>query len=129
MEEITDIDLENYRKDYVAYAGETLAAGVTIASREEVIAALKTVHDPEIPINIWDLGLVYKLEIKPDGDIYIEMTVTSPMCPVADILPNQAAQAVAGVKGTGRVEVKIVWEPAWDMSMLSEEAKAELEMF
>lgn len=129
MEEITDIDLENYRKDYVAYAGEALVEGETIASREDIIEALKTVHDPEIPINIWDLGLVYKLEQLDNGDVYIEMTVTSPMCPVADILPNQAAQAVSQIKGTGKIEVKIVWEPAWDMSMLSEEAKATLDVF
>ena len=129
MEEITDIDLENYKKDYVAKAGKPLALGTPTASREEIIEALKTVCDPEIMINIWDMGLVYKLEQKENGDIYIEMTVTSPMCPVAGVLPEQAAQAVAALDGTGEIEVKIVWEPAWSFEMLSDEAKAMFEVF
>lgn len=128
MEEITDIDLENYQKDYTAYAGNPLAEGAKSATREEIIEALKTVSDPEIAINIWDMGLVYKLEQKENGDVYVEMTVTSPMCPVADMLPNQAAIAVSQVNGVGCVEVKIVWEPAWDVSMISEDAKMMLDL-
>lgn len=128
MEEITDIDLENYKKDYTAHAGSPLPQGEAIASREEIIEALKTVCDPEIAINIWDMGLVYKLEQKENGDVYVEMTVTSPMCPVADMLPNQAAEAMAKVKGVGQIEVKIVWEPAWDMSMMSDDVKMMLDL-
>ncbi|MBQ9235226.1 MAG: DUF59 domain-containing protein [Alphaproteobacteria bacterium] len=129
MEEITDIDWETTPKDYTAHSGAPLVANTPIAKREAIIAALKTVSDPEITINIWDMGLVYKLEQKDNGDVYIEMTVTSPMCPVAEILPEQAAKAVAQVEGTGEVEVKVVWEPAWDISMLSEDAKAMIELF
>lgn len=128
MEEITDIDLENYKKDYTAHAGAPLPQGEAIASREEIIEALKTVCDPEIAINIWDMGLVYKLEQKENGDVYVEMTVTSPMCPVADMLPNQAAEAMSKVKGVGQIEVKIVWEPAWDMSMMSDDVKMMLDL-
>ena len=129
MEEITDINPEDYKKDYVAKAGSPLAEGEAIASRNDIIEALKTVSDPEIMINIWDMGLVYKIEQKDNADVYIEMTVTSPMCPVAGVLPQQAADAVASVKGVGEVEVKIVWEPAWSLANLSDEAKEMFELF
>ena len=114
-------------KDYVAHAkgdGDSI-----IASRQDIINALKTVTDPEIMINIYDLGLVYNIEQKENGDIFVDMTVTSPMCPVAGILPQQAADAISLVKGTNNIEVKIVWEPVWSIDRLSEEAKAALDMF
>lgn len=129
MEEIKDFNPEDYKKDYVATAGTPLAEGENLASREQIIEALKTVSDPEIMINIWDMGLVYKIEQQAMGKVYIEMTVTSPMCPVAGILPQQAAAAVAEVAGVGEVEVKIVWEPAWSFEMLSDEAKEMFELF
>lgn len=128
MEEITDINPEDYKKEYVSKAGRPLSDGSKKASRDAIIEALKTVSDPEIMINIWDMGLVYKLEQKDNGDVYIEMTVTSPMCPVAGVLPEQAAQAVAAVEGVGAVEVRIVWEPAWSFEMLSADAKAMFEL-
>lgn len=129
MEVITDINPEEYKKDYIATAGTALAEGVPTASRETIIEALKTVSDPEIMINIWDMGLVYKIEQQEQGRVYIEMTVTSPMCPVAGILPQQAADAVALVEGVGEVEVRVVWEPAWSFEMLSDEAKEMFELF
>ncbi len=129
MEEIADINFEDYKKDYVAKAGSPLAEGKTTASRDDIIEALKTVSDPEIMINIWDMGLVYKIEQKANADVYIEMTVTSPMCPVAGVLPQQAADAVASLEGVGEVEVRIVWEPAWSLANLSDEAKEMFEMF
>lgn len=116
-------------QDYVAHAGKPLPAGEKAASREDVIEALKTVSDPEIMINIYDMGLVYKIDVKENGDVCIEMTVTAPTCPVAGILPQQAADAVALVEGTGNVDVKIVWEPAWSIERLSDEAKMMIEMF
>lgn len=116
-------------QDYVAHAGKPLPAGEKAASREDVIEALKTVSDPEIMINIYDMGLVYKIDVGDNGDVYIEMTVTAPTCPVAGILPQQAADAVALVEGTGNVDVKIVWEPAWSIERLSDEAKMMIEMF
>ena len=125
MEEITDIDLESYKKNYIAKAGSPLKSDMPTASRDDLIAALKTVSDPEITVNIWDMGLVYKLEQKDNGDVYVEMTVTSP----TEILPTQAAEALAKTDGVGCVEIKVVWEPAWDISMLSDEAKAVFELF
>ena len=129
MEEITDINPDDYKKDYVAKAGTPIKQGAVVASREAIIEALKTVSDPEIMINIWDMGLVYKIEQKANADVYIEMTVTSPMCPVAGVLPQQAADAVASLEGVGEVEVKIVWEPAWSLANLSDEAKEMFELF
>ncbi len=128
MEEITDINPDDYKKDYVAKAGTPIKQGVEIATREAIIESLKTVSDPEIMINIWDMGLVYKIEQKANADVYIEMTVTSPMCPVAGVLPQQAADAVSSLEGVGEVEVKIVWEPAWSLANLSDEAKEMFEL-
>lgn len=115
--------------DYVAKAGKPLSSGEQIAAREAVIEALKTVSDPEIMINVWDMGLIYNIEIKDNGDVFIDMTVTAPTCPVAGILPGQAAEAVAAVKGVGCVEVKLVWEPAWTFERMSDDAKMMFEMF
>lgn len=129
MEIVEDVNIDDYKKDYVAKAGIPLAPGKTIATRDSIIDALKTVSDPEIMINIWDMGLVYKIEQKENADVYIEMTVTSPMCPVAGELPKQAAEAVAATEGVGEVEVKIVWEPAWSLENLSDEAKEMFELF
>ena len=126
MEEINDF--EEYKKEYVAKAGSLLGEGIKAASREEIIEALKTVSDPEIMINIWDMGLIYKIEQLEQGNVYIEMTVTSPMCPVAGVLPQQAADAVASLENVGEVEVKVVWEPAWSLANLSEEAREMFEL-
>ena len=115
--------------DYVAKAGKPLLSDERIAAREAVIEALKTVSDPEIMINVWDMGLIYNVEIKDNGDVFIDMTVTAPTCPVAGILPGQVADAVAAVKGVGCVEVKLVWEPAWTFERLSDDAKMMFEMF
>jgi FeS assembly SUF system protein len=99
-------------------------------SREGIIEALKTVFDPEIPVNIYELGLIYELDIDDEtAAVKITMTLTAPGCPVAGVLPQQVADSVAGVPGTGPVEVYLVWEPAWDMTKMSEEAKLALGMF
>lgn len=116
-------------KDFVAKAGKPKPAEEKTASEADVIEALKTVSDPEIMINIYDMGLIYNIEIRENGDVYIAMTLTAPGCPVAGILPQQAADAVALVEGTGNVEVRIVWEPAWTFERLSDDARAMIEMF
>lgn len=113
---------------YKAYAGDTLKAGVKIAETNAIIEALKTIYDPEIPINIYDLGLIYKITPESLGDIHIDMSLTAPGCPVAGILPQQVADTVAAVEGVGKVEVEVVWEPAWSLERLSEEARMMLEM-
>ena len=115
--------------DYVVKAGEPLEEGSPKASMDDIISALKTVSDPEISINVWDMGLIYKVEPDEKGDVYIEMTVTAPTCPVAGILPGQVADAVSALSGVGCVTVKLVWEPAWSFERLSDEAKMMFELF
>ncbi len=113
----------------VANAGELLEEGKTIASEQDIADALRTVYDPEIPVDIYELGLIYKLDIADNGNLRIEMTLTAPGCPVAGILPQQVADAAASVDGIGEVEVYLVWEPAWDMEKMSEDAKLALGTF
>jgi|TARA_B110000263_G_scaffold89547_1_gene78261 FeS assembly SUF system protein len=113
----------------VARLGSPLAPGVKVSDKTEIIKALRTVHDPEIPVNIYDLGLIYDLEVKTDGTVIINMTLTAPACPVAGELPIWVAQAVSDVKGCGEVEVCLVWEPKWTMDLMTDEAKLTLDMF
>jgi FeS assembly SUF system protein len=96
---------------------------------QQIVEALKTVYDPEIPVDIYELGLIYELDIAESGDVKIDMTLTAPGCPVAGILPQQVADAASSVEGTGKVEVYLVWEPAWDMEKMSEDAKLALGFF
>ncbi len=96
------------------------------ALQARVLEALKTVRDPEIPVNLVDLGLIYELMVRRDGTVYIEMTLTTPACPVAGSLPGQVRQAVADVDGVSDVRVKLVWTPSWTRDRMSEEAKLEL---
>jgi FeS assembly SUF system protein len=94
--------------------------------RERVIAALRQIRDPEIPINIYDLGLVYGLDIDVMGRVEIRMTLTAPGCPVAQIFPAQVEDAVESVFGVSRAHVELVWEPPWNKSRLSEAARLQL---
>lgn len=115
--------------DQVARAGAALPAGQEPASTDAVIEALRTVHDPEIPVNIYDLGLIYVLDIADDGTVAIDMTLTAPACPVAGELPMAVAEAVADVEGAGEVCVRLVWHPPWSAELMSEDAKMALGMF
>ena len=96
---------------------------------EDVVAALKTVYDPEIPVNIYDLGLIYTISISEENAVFVEMTLTAPGCPVAGEIPGWVADAVEPVAGVKQVDVEIVWDPPWDMSRLSDEARLELGMY
>ena len=98
-------------------------------SEEAVADALRTVYDPEIPVDIYELGLIYKMDFAENGNLKIDMTLTAPGCPVAGILPQQVADAAASVDGIGEVEVYLVWQPAWDMEKMSEDAKLALGFF
>ena len=118
-----------FGEDFSATAGEPLAAGVTVAGEEAVIEAMKTVFDPEIPVNIHDLGLIYGFIIDAAGGVKADMSLTAPGCPVAGILPQQVADAAASVTESGEVEVYLVWDPPWDMERMSEEAKLALGFF
>lgn len=100
-----------------------------ISLREAVIAALREVYDPELPVNIYDLGLIYDLDIAPDGRVAINMTLTAPGCPVAQDFPGQVAAAVKAVHGVRDAKVELVWEPPWERAWMSESARLELGMF
>jgi FeS assembly SUF system protein len=106
-------------------AGET----VPPPTEDAVIAAIATVYDPEIPVNIYELGLIYAIEISDDGLVKIEMTLTAPACPSAQELPAQVEDAVAALPGVRGVSVETVWDPPWDPSRMSEEARLALNMF
>ncbi|AFL73115.1 SUF system Fe-S cluster assembly protein [Thiocystis violascens] len=94
--------------------------------REPIIAALRGVHDPEIPVNIYDLGLIYSVDIAPNGDVAIDMTLTAPACPVAGMMPIMVKDAVSRVDGVGEVRVELVWDPPWGQENMSDEARLQL---
>ena len=96
--------------------------------KEKIIAAIKTVFDPEIPVDIYELGLIYKIEINEQGVVLLEMTLTSPMCPVADSLPMEVQEKIMGVEGVTDVDLRVVYDPPWDKSKMSEEAEFMLDM-
>ncbi|MBE6449082.1 MAG: DUF59 domain-containing protein [Alphaproteobacteria bacterium] len=106
--------------------GQPLPAGSVIAKESMIIEALKTVQDPELMLDVYSLGLIYKIDITPRGDVTIEMTLTSPMCPVAGEMPGMVALAVSKVQGVGVVNVFLVWEPVWTLDMLDDDLKLAL---
>ena len=95
---------------------------------EGVIAALKEIFDPEIPVNIYDMGLIYGVDVSPDGGVVVTMTLTTPHCPVAESMPGEVELRVSAVPGVRDAEVNLVWDPPWDMAKMSDEAKLELGM-
>ena len=113
---------------YKATAGAPLAGAAGPADGDIVEAALKTVHDPEIPVNIYDLGLIYDVDRKDGGDVYITMSLTAPGCPVAGEMPGQVAEAVAAAEGVVEVTVELVWDTAWTPDRMREDAKLALDL-
>jgi FeS assembly SUF system protein len=97
-----------------------------LRTEEAIVAMLKTVYDPEIPVNVYDLGLIYSVDIDNDNNVHIDMTLTAPNCPVADYILEDVRMKVESVEGVNSVEVNLVFEPEWDKDMMSEEAKLEL---
>jgi FeS assembly SUF system protein len=93
---------------------------------ERIVDVLKTVYDPEIPVNIYDLGMIYKIDVKDDGSADIDMTFTAPSCPAADFILEDVRTKIESVNGVKSANVNLVFEPAWDQSMMSEEARIEL---
>jgi FeS assembly SUF system protein len=116
-------------EDAVAHAGAPLDPSIPVADDATLVTAMKTVFDPEIPVDIYELGLIYECDIDESGTVGVQMTLTAPTCPVAGILPGQVAEAVASVEGVGEVTVELVWDPPWDTSKMSDAAKVELDMF
>lgn len=108
---------------YKATAGESLADGVPHAPREDIITALQAVQDPELMLNVYELGLIYDIKQHDNGDVYILMTLTSPTCPMAGEMPTMVANAVASVPGTGVVTVELTFDPPWTTDKLSEDIK------
>lgn len=99
-----------------------------LATEEKIVQYLKTVYDPEIPVNIYDLGLIYKVDLQDDGLLVIDMTLTAPNCPAADFLIEDVTQKMRSIEGIKEVKVNLVFEPEWSKNMMSEEAKLELGM-
>lgn len=97
-----------------------------LETEENIVRMLKTVFDPEIPVNIYDLGLIYKIDLSEEGHLTIEMTLTAPSCPAVDFIVEDVRMKVSSVEGVKSVDVDIVFEPAWDKDMMSEEAQLEL---
>ena len=116
-------------EDGKARAGVALEDGVAVAAESLVIGAMREVYDPEIPVNIYELGLIYNYEINTMGSVEIQMTLTAPGCPVAGVLPGHLARTVSEGEGGGEVIVDLVWDPPWSMDMMSEAARVELNMF
>ena len=99
------------------------------AIKENIVAAIKTVMDPEIPADIYELGLIYTIEIDDTGKVLIEMTLTSPMCPVADSMPMEVQEKVIAVEGVTDIDLRVIFDPPWDKSKMSDEALLLLDMF
>ena len=93
---------------------------------EKIVAMLKTVYDPEIPVNVYDLGLIYKIDVADDGSVNIDMTLTAPNCPAADFIMEDIRQKIESIEGVSAATINLVFEPEWDKDMMSEEAKLEL---
>ena len=104
------------------------AAAADAGIEERIVAALRTVYDPEIPVNVYDLGLIYAIEVGADGAVEIRMTLTAPACPVAGMMPGLVESAVRQVDGVTAVKVELVWDPPWTKERMSDEARLQLGM-
>jgi FeS assembly SUF system protein len=100
-----------------------------IALNDKIVEKMRTVYDPEIPVNIYDLGLIYEVKVEPTADVYVRMTLTSPGCPAAGTLPGEVEDKIVTIPGVKKVKVDVVWEPTWDKNMMSEAAKLQLGFF
>ena len=96
--------------------------------KEKIIKEIKKVYDPEIPVNIYELGLIYKIDIDEKKNVKVDMTLTSPNCPVAESLPKQVEECISKIKGVSKVKLDLVWDPPWDKTKMSEAAKLELNL-
>ena len=125
----TDADQDPAETESELETGPEVTGGGDPELRSRVIAALKEIYDPEIPLNIYDLGLIYRIDIDPDTNTSIDMTLTSPNCPVAESLPGEVENAAKAVDGIGDVQLELVWDPPWDMDRLGEAGRLELGLF
>ena len=127
---IEEKELEDFlpNKNISYYKKFEIKNEVSLISNEEIIKCIKTVMDPEIPVNLYDLGLIYSIK-NTDNNILIEMTLTNPNCPVAGQMPENVAKSIEQVNGLKSIEVKLVWDPAWNKDLMSEDAKLALDIF
>ncbi len=110
-------------------AASALPADEIARMTDDIIGAIKTVYDPEIPADVYELGLIYRIDIADDRAVTVDMTLTTPNCPAAQDLPTNVENAVASVAGVGPVKVNVVWDPPWDQTRMSDEARATLNMW
>jgi FeS assembly SUF system protein len=132
VEETAGDKLER-KRDYLAGFLAQKPEGITPTEPggdlyEEVIAALKDIYDPEIPVNIYDLGLIYGVDVSTDGDVAVTMTLTTPHCPVAETMPGEIEMRINSIHGVRDATVNVTWDPPWDSSKMSDEARLELGM-
>ena len=114
---------------FIAKAGKKNNRPSRLINKSEVVESLKTIHDPEIPVNIYDLGLIYDIRLIDKNDLKIKMSLTAPGCPVAGEMPGQVANTLAKIPNVGLIEVELVCEPAWTKDKMSEDAKLALDIY
>ena len=114
---------------FIATAGKKNNSSTRFIDKSEIIESLKTIHDPELPVNIYDLGLIYDIRLIDKNDLKIKMSLTAPGCPVAGEMPGQVANTLAKIPNVGLIEVELVWEPAWTKDRMSEDAKLALDIY
>ena len=110
-------------------AQTTLNVSEVVALHDKIVEKMRTIYDPEIPVNIYDLGLIYEVKVDPTGDVYVKMTLTAPGCPAAGTLPGEVEDKIVVIAGVKNVKVDVVWEPPWDKDRISEAAKLQLGIF
>ena len=114
---------------FIATAGKKNNSSTRLIDKREIVNSLKTIHDPELPVNIYDLGLIYDIKLIDKNDLKIKMSLTAPGCPVAGEMPGQVANTLAKIPNVGLIEVELVWEPAWTKDRMSEDAKLALDIY
>ena len=114
---------------FIAKAGKKNNISTKLINKSEVVESLKTIYDPELPVNIYDLGLIYDIRLIDKNDLKIKMSLTAPGCPVAGEMPGQVANTLAKIPNIGLIEVELVWEPAWTKDRMSEDAKLALDIY
>ena len=128
-ENLQDVKAESPAAVDAAQESPPLTVSEAIQLQDKVVEALRTCYDPEIPVNIYDLGLIYEVKVERTGEVYVRMTLTAPTCPVAGSLPPEVEQKVKELPGVVSAKIDLVWEPPWEMSKMSEAAKLQLGMW
>lgn len=124
-----DVKTENPSPAEASPENPSLTVSEAIQLQDKVIEALRTCYDPEIPVNIYDLGLIYEVKVERTGEVYVRMTLTAPTCPVAGSLPPEVEQKVKELPGVTSAKIDLVWDPPWEMGKMSEAAKLQLGMW